>query len=115
MELIAQGKATFRQSSWGEKASPSVTDLTINLQINAQVPKVCHLAWHVSCLKTTYRLISHLGGCREPMDMPVRGHEGQMGQCPHLRAHTGIPKTEESGIMSRARGGVEREAGLLYE
>lgn len=59
-----------------------MTDLTINLQINAQVPKVCHPAWHVSRSKTTCRLISHLGGCR----MPVRGHEGQMGQHPHLRA-----------------------------
>lgn len=49
------------------------------------------------------------------MDTPVRGHEGQMGQHPHLRAHTGIPKAEEPGIMLWARGGVEREAGVLHE
>lgn len=47
--------------------------------------------------------------------MPVRGHKGQMGQHPRLRGHTGIPKPEESGIMSRARGGVERGAGLSHE
>lgn len=42
--------------------------------------------------------------------MPVRGHQGQMGQHLPLRAHTGIPKPEGPGIMSQARSGVEREA-----
>lgn len=65
----------------GKKASPSVTDLTINLQINAQVPKVCHPAWHMSCSKTTCRLISHLGGTAEGRLQGACGHacEGTRG------------------------------------
>lgn len=54
-------------------------------------------------------------GRREAMDMPVRGHEGQMGQHSYLKEHTGISKLEEPGIMCWARGGVEREARILHE
>lgn len=63
--LLPREKRPSGRVLGGKKASPSVTDLTINLQINAQVPKVHHPAWHVSYPKTACRLISHLGGTAE--------------------------------------------------